>query len=181
MKNVTRFCTTGREGETRRMKIEDMNFGAHRGFAIFSIGMSVVFTLVFGTIALVNFYRQLRAPTSIMDIFGWLFTLSVTCACASLLLYFTTAVYRISFYEAGVVVFGLGGRRFVPWGAVRDARINHFKGNIELALRADGRRLPISVPLNSYKKQVTLLAEIRKRLPVAINDPRNIAARLTDS
>lgn len=163
------------------MKIEDMNFEPHRGFAIFTIGLSVIFTLVFGTIAVVNFYRQLREPTSTLDLFGWLGTLLITFACVALLLYFTTAVYRIAFYEGGIIILGLRGRRFVPWRAVREARINRFKGNIELALRADGRRLPVSVPLNSYKRQLTLLAEIRRRLPVPLHDPGNIAATLTDS
>ncbi len=163
------------------MKIEDIDFEPHRGFAIFAIGFSVVYTLVFGTVAVVNVYRQLREPTTTSDFFGWLGTFVVTFACVALLLYFTTAVYRIAFYEAGVVIIGLlRGRRFVPWSAVRDARVNQFKGNVELALRADGRRLPISVPLGSYRKQAALLAEIRKRLPVPVNDPRNIAALLTD-
>lgn len=163
-----------------RMKIEDIDFEPHRGFAIFAIGFSVVFTLVFGTIVVVNVYRQMREPTSIMDFFGWLMTFTVTFACAALLLYFTTAVYRIAYYESGIIITGLGGRRFVAWGAVRGAQINRFKGNIELALRADGRRFPASVPLNSYKKQATLLAEIRRRLPVPIDDPHNIVALLTD-
>lgn len=163
------------------MKIEDMNFEPHRGFAIFTIALSVVFTLVFGTVAVLNFYRQLREPTSTTDVFGWLGTLVVAFSCAALLLYFTTAVFRIAFYEAGVVVLGLRGRSFVPWGAVRQARLNRFKGNIELALRADGRRLPVSIPLNSYKKQLTLMAEIRRRLPMPVHDPANIAPTLTDN
>lgn len=163
------------------MKIEDMNFEPHRGLAIFTIGLSVIFTLVFGTIAVVNFYWQLREPTSPSDLFGWLGTLVVAFSCAALLLYFTTAVYRIAFYESGIMLLGLRGRRFVAWSAVRDARLNRYKGNIELALRADGRRIPISVPLNSYKKQLTLLAEIRRRLPVHVYDPANIAATLIDS
>ncbi|HEY9401367.1 MAG TPA: hypothetical protein VIQ24_01645 [Pyrinomonadaceae bacterium] len=162
------------------MKIEDIDFEPHRGFAIFAIGLSVAYTLVFGTVAVVNVYRQLRDPTSTSDFFGWLFTFVVTFACVMLLLHFTTAVYRIAFYEAGVVIYGLGGRRFVPWGAVRDARLNRFKGNIELALRADGRRFPVSVPLTSYNKSVTLLAEIRRCLPVPVHDPGNIAATLRD-
>ncbi|HEV2802611.1 MAG TPA: hypothetical protein VGW12_19215 [Pyrinomonadaceae bacterium] len=162
------------------MKIEDMNFEPHRGFAIFMIGISIVYTLVFGTVAVVNVYWQLRDPRSLGDVFGWLATLTVTSACVALLLYVTTAVYRISFYEAGIMILGLRGRRFVPWNTVRDARINRFKGNIELALRADGRRFPVSIPLNSYKKQLTLLAEVRRRLPVPVNDPGNIAAVLTD-
>ena len=164
----------------RHMKIEDMDFEPRRGVAIFTIGFSVIYTLVFGTIVVVNVYRQLREPSMSTDFFGWLFTFAVTLACVMLLLHFTTAVYRVAFYEAGIVVIGLGGRRFVPWGTVRDARINRYKGNIELALRADGRRFPLSVPLNSYRKQATLLAEIRKRLPVPINDPSNIVALLTD-
>jgi hypothetical protein len=163
------------------MKIEDINFEPHRGVAVFSIGFSLVYTLVFGTIVLVNVYRQLRAPTLGTDFFGWLFTFLVTFACVALLLHFTTAVYRIRFYEAGIVTLGLGGRRFIPWSAVRDARINRFKGNLELALRAHGRRFPVSIPLNSYRKQSTLLAELRRRLPVQINDAGNFAALLTDN
>ncbi|HEX8127483.1 MAG TPA: hypothetical protein VF527_00040 [Pyrinomonadaceae bacterium] len=163
------------------MKIEDMNFEPHRGFAIFMIGLSVVFTLVFGTVAVVNVYRQLRDPSSLGDVFGWLATSAVTCACVVLLLYYTTAVYRISFYEAGVVTLGFGGRRFVPWDTVRGASINRFKGTVELALRADGRRFPVSVPLTSYRRSATLFREVSKRLPVEINDPNNIASLLTDN
>jgi hypothetical protein len=181
VKNVSRPFKAEEERSTRRMKLEDMNFEPHKGLAIFSIAVSVIFTLVFGTVSVVNFYRQLRDPTSMMDIFGWLFTLVVSFSCAALLLYFTTATHRTAFYESGVVILGLRGRRFVAWSAVREARINRFKGNIELALRTDGRRFPYSIPLNSYKKQLTLLAEIRRRLPVPINDPSNIAATLRDS
>lgn len=163
------------------MKIEDMNFEPYRGFAIFMIGLSVVYTLAFGTVVVVNVYRQLRDPTSLGDVFGWLGTFTVTFACVALLLYFTTAVYRVRFYESGIVTLGLRGRRFVPWGNVRGAGLNRFKGTVELALRVDGRRLPISVPLTSYKKSVTLLSEIRRRLPVPVNDPGNITASLTDN
>jgi Bacterial PH domain len=162
------------------MKIEDMNFEPRRGFAIFAIALSVIFTLVFGTVAVVNFYRQLREPTSTLDVFGWLGTLVVALSCSALLLYVSTAIYRIAFHEAGVVILGLRGRRFVPWSAVRDARVNRFKGNVELALRADGRRLPVSIPLNSYKKSLTLMAELRRRLPVPVHDPAEVAATLTD-
>ena len=162
------------------MKLEDMDFEPHRGFVNFTIAFAVVYTFVFGAIAVVNVYRQLREPTSTGDVFGWLGTLAVTSACVALLLYFTTAVYRISYYESGVVIHGLRGRRFVPWGAVRAAQLNRFKGSVELALRADGRRLPASVPLTSYAKQATLLAEVRKRLPVPVHDPGNLAAMLTD-
>ena len=162
------------------MKIEDMDFEPSKGFAIFTIALSVIFTLVFGTVSVVNFYWQLRDPSSLGDVFGWLGTLIVTFACVALLLYFTTAVFRIKFYEAGIVIHGLRGQHFVAWSAFREARVNRFKGNIELALRADGRRLPVSIPLSSYKKQLTLLAEIRRRLPVAIHIPPDIAATLTD-
>ena len=163
-----------------RMKIEDINFEPHRGFAIFMTGLSVVFTLVFGTVGAVNVYWQLREPTSISDFFGWLGMFLVAVTCATLLLYVSTAVYRIGFYEGGIMIAGLRGRRFVPWNTVRDAHISRFKGNIVLALRADGRRFAVSIPLTSYNKSVTLLAEIRQRLPVRISDPGNIAASLTD-
>jgi hypothetical protein len=177
---VRAISNSDQTGTAQRMKIEDIDFEPHRGLAIFAIGVSVVFTLVFGTIVLVNVYRQIHEPTTLSDFFGWLFTFVVTFACAGLLLYFSTAVYRIAYYESGIIITGLGGRRFVAWNTVHDARINRFKGNIELALRAEGRRFPVSVPLNSYKKQARLLAEIRKRLPVAINDHHNVAATLTD-
>jgi len=162
------------------MKIEDIDFKPHRGFAIFAIACSVVYALVFGAIVLVNVYRQLREPTTTSDFFGWLGTFVVTFACVALLLYFSTAVYRVAFHESGIIVLGLRGRRFVPWGAVRAAQVNRFKGTFELALRADGRRFPLSVPLSSYRKQATLLAEIRARLPMPIDDPNNLAALLTD-
>lgn len=181
VKNVSRSFTARHERGAHHMKIEDINFEPHKGVAIFTIGLSAIFTLVFGTIAVVNFYWQLREPTSMMDVFGWLGTLVVSFSCAALLLYFTTAVYRIAFYESGIVLLGLRGRSFVAWNAVREARINRYKGNIELALRADGRRFPVSVPLNSYKKQLALLAEIRRRLPVPVHDPSNIAATLIDN
>jgi hypothetical protein len=162
------------------MKIEGINFEPHKGFAIFMIGLSVIFTLVFGTVGAVNVYRQLRDPTSISDFFGWLGMFLVAVTCSALMLYVSTIVHRTTFYEAGILVLGLGGRRFVAWSAVRSASLGRFKGTVELALRADGRRFPISVPLTSYKKSLTLLAEIRRRLPVAISDPGNIAATLRD-
>lgn len=162
------------------MKIEDMNFEPHKGLAIFMITASVIYTLVFGTVSVVNFYRQLRDPSSLSDLFGWLGTLVVTTLCVALLLYVTTAVYRLKFYESGIIILGLRGRHFVAWNAIREARVSRYKGNIELALRADGRRLPVSIPLNAYKKQLTLLTEIRRRLPVAIQVPPDIAATLTD-
>jgi hypothetical protein len=160
------------------MKIEDMNFEPRKGIVISSIVFSVLVNLVFGTIIGVNLYRQLRSPTA--DFWGWVGAAAVTFACISLLLYFTTATYRIAYHEAGLVLLGLRGRQFIPWLAVTGARLNRYKGNIELALDAGGRRFPVSVPLSSYKKQATLLAEIRKRLPVAIHDPRNTEALLVD-
>lgn len=162
------------------MKLEDIDFEPHRGFAIFMIGLSVVFTLVFGTVGAVNVYWQLRQRTSTSDFFGWLGTFLVAVTCAALMLYVSTIVHRTTFYEAGILVLGLRGRRFVPWSTVRGASLHRFKGTVELALRADGRRFPVSIPLTSYKKSVTLLAEIRRRLPVPINDPGNIAATLTE-
>jgi hypothetical protein len=38
------------------MKLADMNFEPHRGFVNFTIASSVVFTLVFGGVAVVNVY-----------------------------------------------------------------------------------------------------------------------------
>jgi hypothetical protein len=140
----------------------------------------VLFTLVFGAIAVVNVYWQLRAPTSTSDVWGWLGMAVVTFSCIALLLYVTTMTYRLKFYEAGLIILGLRGRHFVAWSAVRQARLARFRGSIELALRTDARKIPYSIPLNSYKKQLTLLAEIRRRLPVPVHDPANITATLTD-
>lgn len=162
------------------MKLEDMNFEPRKGIVISSIAMSVIFTLIFGAVAVVNVYRQFRDPTSTSDFWGWIGTAAVTFSCIALLLFFTTATYRIRYYEAGLILLGPGGRNFVPWSAVTHAQMNRFKGNIELALKTADRRIPISVPLNSYKKQVTLLAEIQKRLLVPVHDPGNSAAMLTD-
>lgn len=162
------------------MRIEDMNFEPHKGFGIFMITLSAVYTLVFGTIAVVNVYRQLRDPSSLSDVFGWLFTLVITTLCVALLLYVSTLVFRLKFYESGIVIRGLRGRHFVAWNTIREARVSRFKGTVELALKADGRRIPVSIPLSSYKKELTLLAEIRRRLPVAVYVPPDIAASLTD-
>lgn len=162
------------------MKIEDMNFEPRKGIVVFCLVLSVIYTLAFGSIAVVNLYWQFRDPTSTMDFWGWIGMAVVTFSCIALLLYVTTLTYRLKFYEAGLVIHGLRGRRFYAWSTVREARLARFKGNIELSLRADGRRIPLSVPLNSYRKQVTMLAEIRRRLPVPLQDPANIAALLTD-
>ena len=50
-----------------------------------------------------------------------------------------------------------------------------------LELRVTGRRLPLLVPLTEYRRRATLLAEIRRRLPVEVQDPGGqLAARLKD-
>jgi len=155
-----------------------MNFAPRKGLVITTLVMSAFVTLVFGTIVAVNVYWQLRDPTPTSDFWGWLGAAVVTYSCIAMLLFVTTATLRIKYDESGLMIFGLGGRRFVPWSAVMHAHVNRFKGNVELTLKAEGRRMPISVPLTSYQKAATLLEEIRRRLPVAINDPGNVAALL---
>lgn len=89
--------------------------------------------------------------------------------------------FRLRFTEEGLRRRTIFGPRFVPWHGVTRARLSSFKQSVMLELNAKGRRLPLLVPVSEYGRRATLLAEIRRRLPVEIEDPAGqLAARLKD-
>ena len=56
-----------------------------------------------------------------------------------------------------------------------------FKGNVWLELKVVGRRTRITVPAAEYCRAASLLAELRRRLPVEIQHADGeLAARLKD-
>ena len=60
------------------------------------------------------------------------------------------------------------------------ARFASHKSGVWLELKVVGRRTWIIVPVNEYRRPASLLAELRQRLPVEIQDAGNFAARLKD-
>ena len=88
---------------------------------------------------------------------------------------------RLRFTEAGILRRTLFRPRFVPWQGVTRARLSSFKANVMLELNVTGRRLPVLIPLADYRRPATLLAQIRGRLPVEVQDPGGqLATRLKD-
>lgn len=55
----------------------------------------------------------------------------------------------------------------LPLAEVANAAISTYKSNVELVLHFGGLRY-VNIPLSSYRKGGTLLAEVRKRLPVPV-------------
>ena len=89
--------------------------------------------------------------------------------------------FRLRFTEAGILRRTLLRPHFIPWQSVTGASLSTFKASVMLELRVTGRRLPLLVPLTEYRRRATLLAEIRRRLPVEVQDPGGqLAARLKD-
>lgn len=88
---------------------------------------------------------------------------------------------RLRFTEAGIARRTLLRPRFVPWQNVRGARLTSYKGNLWLELKVTDRRTWIVVPVGEYRRAASLLAELRRRLPVEVQDPGGqLAARLKD-
>ena len=88
---------------------------------------------------------------------------------------------RLRFTEAGIRRRTVFRPRFVPWRNVLGARLTSFKGGVWLELKVAGRRTWIVVPVAEYRRPATLLAEMRRRLPVEIQDPGGrLAAQLKD-
>ena len=88
---------------------------------------------------------------------------------------------RLRFTEAGIVRRTLLRPRFVAWQGVTGARLTSFKGNVWLELKVVGRRTWIVVPVGEYRRAASLLAELRRRLPVEVQHADGeLAARLKD-
>ena len=89
--------------------------------------------------------------------------------------------FRLRLTEAGILRRTVFGPRFVPWKNVTAASLTGFKASVMLELRVTDRRLPLLIPLTEYRRPATLLAEIRRRLSVEVQDPGGqLAARLKD-
>lgn len=88
---------------------------------------------------------------------------------------------RLRFTEAGIARRTLFGPHVVPWKNITQARLGNFKGYVMLEMKIVGRRLWISVPVSEYRRPASLLAELRRRLPVAVQHAdSHFAARLKD-
>lgn len=88
---------------------------------------------------------------------------------------------RLRFTEVGIVRRTIFRPRFVPWQGVTGARLTSFKGNVWLELKVTGRRTWIVVPVAEYRRAASLLAELRRRLPVEIQHADGpLAAQLKD-
>ncbi|HLL76741.1 MAG TPA: PH domain-containing protein [Pyrinomonadaceae bacterium] len=153
---------------TRPVRIEEMDFKPRR---LFAFVMGTFVSVVFGAFLLlfaVNIYRELREPTTSLDRWGWIGGGLVILSLALLLLHVITLPFRISFAEDGVRVRSIFGRRFVAWPDVRGATIAAHRGNVSFMLRT-GRVRGVNIPLGSYKRAVSLVREVAKRLPVPVN------------
>lgn len=88
---------------------------------------------------------------------------------------------RLRFTDAGIVRRTIFRPRFVAWRSVTGARLTSFKGNVWLELKVAGRRTWIVVPVGEYRRPASLLAELRRRLPVEVQHADGeLAARLRD-
>lgn len=96
------------------------------------------------------------------------------------LVLFLLLPFRLRFTEAGLERRTLFGPRFLPWAAVRGARLTRLRGYFALELSPGGWRW-LLVPLLEYRRAATLLAEISRRLPCEVQDPGGqLAALLRD-
>jgi hypothetical protein len=75
---------------------------------------------------------------------------------------------RLRFSEAGLVRRTFFGPHFVPWASVKTARLGSFRGYVMLEMKVPGKRGWVSVPVSEYRRAASLLAEIRRRLPVPV-------------
>lgn len=106
---------------------------------------------------------------------------SLLLAVFSSLLLWLLLPFRLRFTEAGILRRTVFRPRFVPWRGVAGARLSSFKGNVMLELKVTGRRTWIVVPVGEYRRPASLLAQIRRRLPVEVQHADGgLAARLKD-
>ncbi len=87
--------------------------------------------------------------------------------------------FRLRFTETGIRRFTLLGPRFIPWGSVRAAQLESFKGYLMLSLWVSRWRW-IYVPLMEFRSSARLFEEIRKKLPVEVRVTENQRALLRD-
>ena len=87
--------------------------------------------------------------------------------------------FRLRFTEAGLHRLTLFGPRFIPWGSVRAAQVESYRGFLVLVLWVSQRRW-ICVPLLEFKRSARLLAEIRRRVPVEVQVSHKQLALLGD-
>ena len=89
---------------------------------------------------------------------------------------------RLRFTDAGLARRTIFRPRFVPWRSVTGARLTSYKGGVWLELKVAGRRTWIVVPVGEYRRAASLLAELRRRLPVEVQHAGGeLAARLKDA
>jgi hypothetical protein len=149
------------------MRIDEMDFKPRRLLAsVTALFIAVVFG-AFLTVFATNIYRELREPTTALDRWGWIGGGVVMLSLALMLLHVITLPFRISFAEDGVSVRSIFGRRFVPWASVRSATVAAHRGNVNFQLRT-GRVRGVGIPVGSYQRGATLVAEIGKRLSVPV-------------
>lgn len=98
----------------------------------------------------------------------------------SVLVLYLLLPLRLRFTESGIVRRTILRPRFVPWQNVQGARFASHKSGVWLELKVAGRRTWIIVPVNEYRRPASLLAELRRRVPVEVQDAGNFAARLKD-
>lgn len=85
----------------------------------------------------------------------------------------------LRFTEEGIRRKTILAPRFVPWSAVRSAKIGTYRGYFALEMWI-GKYRWITIPLLQYRRGDALLAEIRKRLPVEVAASEKETALLRD-
>ena len=102
-----------------------------------------------------------------------------------ILFYWLYNAHRFTFTDTGLRVLTPFGRRFVPWGEIERASLRIRSAEGAIFHRLDlfvGRRQRLGIPLSDYLRGATLLAAIRPRLPVPLEEPdSHVEARLEDS
>jgi hypothetical protein len=164
-------------------RFEEIDFEPRKNLIIWSLILLILFYgLGFGGVT--YFFaleilgeRDLSSPTSLIKVGVILFVYGMVLFL--LLFYMIFSPYRFLFKEEGVVALTWRGRQFFPWQSVKKATVTSGKGSINLALHLGGL-LYLTIPLDSYKKGGSLLAEVSRRLPVAVAVSDTVLARLAD-
>lgn len=160
-------------------KIDEIDF-----FPRLPIVRLVLTCLAFGVLswAFVNEVRfefQLAGPPALGDLVEavgiGLLLLTSFCFITSFLL----LQFRLRFTEAGIRRLTLFGPRFIPWGSVRAAQVESYRGYLTLGLWVSRRRWAC-VPLLEFRRSACLLAEIRRRVPVEVRASDKELALLGD-
>jgi hypothetical protein len=164
-------------------RIEEIDFEPRKGLIIWTIillillyGLGVGSATYFLALEVLG-ERDLSSPASLIKVGVILFVYGLVLFL--LLFYITFSPYRFSFKEEGVVALTWRGRQFFPWQSVKKATVTSGKSGINLALRLGGLRY-LTIPLDSYKKGGSLLAEVSRRLPVTVAVSDTVLARLAD-